>query len=166
MPLALVDADATQAAGRALASLLRAGDVVILDGPLGAGKTTLTQGLAAGLGVRGPVTSPTFVVARLHPSLVSGPDLLHVDAYRLGGAGEFADLDLEADAAESVTVVEWGTGIAEGLATDRLEVRLGRAGADNSGAADGRTLAIHGVGPRWQGLDVEAAVSAALSHAP
>lgn len=161
MVLALADAEATLAAGQALASLLRAGDVVILDGPLGAGKTTLTQGLAEGLGVRGPITSPTFVVARLHPSLVGGPDLLHVDAYRLGGAGEFADLDLEADALESVTVVEWGRGVAEGLAADRLEVSL-----DRTGAEDGRTLAVQAVGPRWGGIDVEAAVSAALPAAP
>src|SRR4029078_11058345 len=97
--------------GRRLAPLLRAGDLVIVAGGLGAGKTTLTQGIGAGLGVRGPVTSPTFVIARVHPSRVGGPPLVHVDAYRLGGALELDDLDLDADVADSVTVVEWGHGV-------------------------------------------------------
>lgn len=151
MSLHLEDDAATERAGVALAGLLGAGDVVILDGPLGAGKTTLTRGLGVGLRVRGPVTSPTFVIARVHPSEVGGPDLVHVDAYRLAGAGDFDDLDLEADMAEAVTVVEWGRGVAEGLSVDRLEVTLAHAAA-------GRVLTAVGKGPRWAGVDVEAAL--------
>src|SRR3954452_386639 len=112
------------ALGRRLAGLLRAGDLVVLTGGLGAGQPTLTQGIGDGLGVRGPVTSPTFVIARVHPSQVGGPALVHVDAYRLGGALELDDLDLDADVADSVTVVEWGHGLAEDLSEDRLEVVL------------------------------------------
>ncbi|MFM2438770.1 MAG: hypothetical protein RLZ55_1595 [Actinomycetota bacterium] len=152
MSVELADAEATEAAGRSLATLLRAGDLVILAGPLGAGKTTFARGLGAGLGVRGPITSPTFVIARVHPSLVAGPDLLHVDAYRLGGPAEFAALDLEADADESVTLVEWGVGIAEDLREDRLVVEFDRSG-------DGRTLRATAVGDRWAGVDVERALS-------
>ena len=98
----------------------------LLIGDLGAGKTTFTQGLGAGLGVRGPVTSPTFVIARVHPSEVDGPALVHVDAYRLGGLDELDDLDLDTSLDEAVTVVEWGEGLAEGLAESRLEVRIER----------------------------------------
>ena len=89
---------------------------MVLTGELGAGKTTFTQGLGEGLGVRGGVTSPTFVIARVHPSLVDGPDLVHVDAYRLGGIDELDDLDLDTSLDTAVTVVEWGAGLAEGLA--------------------------------------------------
>ena len=135
------DADAMRALGRRLAALLRAGDLVVLAGSLGAGKTTLTQGIGLGLGVRGPVTSPTFVIARVHPGPVP---LVHVDAYRLGSLAEVADLDLEASLSDSVTVVEWGTGLVEGLADDRLEVTLTRPSDDET-----RTATICGVGPRW-----------------
>lgn len=117
-------ADDTRAWGARLGALLHAGDLVVLTGGLGAGKTTLTQGIGEGLGVRGPVTSPTFVIARVHPSLVGGPALVHVDAYRLGGFAELDDLDLDADLEESVTVVEWGHGLAEDLADDRVELTL------------------------------------------
>lgn len=120
----LADAEDTRAWGARLGRLLRAGDLVILTGGLGAGKTTLTQGVAAGLGVRGPVTSPTFVIARVHPSLVGGPVLVHVDAYRLGGLAELDDLDLDADLDRAVTVVEWGRGVADDLSEDALEVVL------------------------------------------
>jgi tRNA threonylcarbamoyladenosine biosynthesis protein TsaE len=113
------DAAATRAAGVSFARRLRPGDLVILSGELGAGKTTFTQGLAEGLGVRGPITSPTFVLARVHPSLAGGPALVHVDAYRLGGLDELDDLDLDASFEESVTVVEWGEGKAEVLAQGR-----------------------------------------------
>ena len=130
-PTDLPGAEDTRAWGRALAARLRAGDVVVLTGELGAGKTTLTQGLADGLGVRGPITSPTFVIARVHPSLVGGPALVHVDAYRLGGAPELDDLDLDASTQDSVTVVEWGHGLAEALADSWLEVELTRALADD-----------------------------------
>src|SRR3984957_5355932 len=113
-----------RALGRQLAGLLRAGDLVVLSGTLGAGKTTLTQGIGAGLGVRGQVTSPTFVIARLHPNLNSGPDLVHADAYRLGSRAEVDDLDLDADLATSVTVVEWGEGLVEALAGSYLAVGI------------------------------------------
>lgn len=110
--------------GTALAGLLRAGDLVLLTGELGAGKTTLTQGIGAGLGVLGPVTSPTFAIAREHPGPAGRPGLLHVDGYRLDGPAELADLDLETPGAGRVTVVEWGGGLAEGLAPERLEIEL------------------------------------------
>src|SRR6516225_6974820 len=133
--------------GRRLAALLRAGDLVILAGPLGAGKTTLVQGIGAGLGVRGPVTSPTFVIARVHPPVAgSGPALVHADAYRLGSIDEVDDLDLDTDAASTVTVVEWGTGLAEVLAADRLEITIE---PDRDG--DARTVRINGHGGRWHG---------------
>jgi len=141
-----------QALGRRLATLLRAGDLVVLSGDLGAGKTTLTQGIAAGLGVRGPVTSPTFVIARVHPSLVGGPLLVHVDAYRLAGWDELEDLDLEASLSEAVTVVEWGSGLAEGLADDRLELSIWRAhggAAADAEMSEVRTVQIRPVGSRW-----------------
>src|SRR6516162_8820314 len=131
--------------GGRLAGLLRAGDLVILAGPLGAGKTTLVQGIGEGLRVRGPVTSPTFVIARIHPPLAgSGPALVHADAYRLGSIREVDDLDLDADVADAVTVVEWGEGLAEGLATDRLEISIQ---PDPDGAA--RTVRLRGHGARW-----------------
>ena len=110
--------------GERLAGLLRAGDLVVLSGSLGAGKTTLTQGIGAGLGVRGPVTSPTFVIARQHPSLRGGPDLVHADAYRLGSRAEVDDLDLDTDVATSVTVVEWGEGLVEDLAPSFLQIAI------------------------------------------
>ena len=110
---ALPTVEDTEAFGRALATNLRAGDLVILTGDLGAGKTALTRGIGAGLGVRGPITSPTFVIARVHPSVVDGPPLVHVDAYRLGGLTELDALDLDASLEESVTVVEWGHGVAD-----------------------------------------------------
>ena len=121
---------ATQVWAAQLAQHLRAGDVVILTGELGAGKTTFTQGLGEGLGVRGGVTSPTFVIARVHPALGDGPDLVHVDAYRLGGLDELDDLDLDASLDSAVTVVEWGAGLAEGLADSRLEVVIERTVGD------------------------------------
>jgi tRNA threonylcarbamoyladenosine biosynthesis protein TsaE len=144
--LVLPTAADTEALGRRLAHRLRAGDLVLLSGELGAGKTTLARGLGAGLGVRGDVTSPTFVIARVHPSLTGGPALVHVDAYRLGDLAEVDDLDLDASLAESVTVVEWGEGKVEGLAEDRLEVVLHR-GSDP--ADETRTVRLRPVGRRW-----------------
>jgi tRNA threonylcarbamoyladenosine biosynthesis protein TsaE len=108
--------------GKRLGGQLLAGDLLILSGPLGAGKTTLVQGIAEGLGVRGPVTSPTFVIARVHPSLSGGPALIHADAYRLNGFAELDDLDFDLDT--SVTVIEWGTNLAEGLADDHLDIAI------------------------------------------
>jgi tRNA threonylcarbamoyladenosine biosynthesis protein TsaE len=110
--------------GLELAAILRPGDLVVLSGPLGAGKTTLTRGIGDGLQVRGPVTSPTFVLARTHPSLVGGAPLVHVDAYRLGSALELDDLDI--DFARSIVVVEWGSGMLEGVAESWLEVDIVR----------------------------------------
>jgi len=143
--LTVPTAAAMRALGRRLAGLLRAGDLVILSGGLGAGKTTLVQGLGEGLGVRGPVTSPTFVIARVHPSLTGGPGLVHADAYRLASPAEVDDLDLDETVASSVTVVEWGGGLAEGLAADRLEVTITPAG-------EGRDVRVTGHGRRWSAL--------------
>ncbi len=150
----LATPDDTAAFGAALAALLVAGDVVLLHGDLGAGKTTLTQGIGAGLGVRGPITSPTFVIARVHPSLVGGPGLVHVDAYRLGGGAELDDLDLDADTDACVTVIEWGRGVAEQLSDDRLEIALTE---DDVGA---RIVRFTVVGQRWHSPDVVAALEA------
>ena len=155
--------------GGRLAGLLRAGDLVMLTGELGAGKTTLTRGLGEGLGVRGAVTSPTFVIARVHPSLTGGPALVHVDAYRLGGGlEEMEDLDLDVSLPESVVVVEWGEGRVEELTEDRLQVVISRSlgsaddlseesavGAESTGGAeDVRTVTITGVGARWAAEDL------------
>ncbi|WP_199199364.1 tRNA (adenosine(37)-N6)-threonylcarbamoyltransferase complex ATPase subunit type 1 TsaE [Amycolatopsis sp. CA-128772] len=113
--------------GRALGRALRAGDLVLLAGPLGAGKTTLTRGIADGLGVGGRVSSPTFVLARVHPAGAAGVPLVHVDAYRLGGdLSQLDDLDLDTDLERSAIVVEWGEGSAERLSEDYLVVRLER----------------------------------------
>jgi tRNA threonylcarbamoyladenosine biosynthesis protein TsaE len=132
----------TRALGRALADVLRPGDLVVLVGPLGAGKTALTQGIGAGLGVREPVTSPTFVIARVHRD--GRVPLVHVDAYRLGSVLDVDDLDLDAYAAESVTVVEWGQGLVEQLADEHLEVRLDRRDDDV------RTAVLLPHGPGWE----------------
>ena len=145
-------ADDTRRVGQRLATLLRSGDLVILSGDLGAGKTTFTQGLGEGLGVRGGITSPTFVISRVHPSLGSGPALVHVDAYRLGGVDELDDLDLDTSLEEAVTVVEWGEGMAEGLAETRLEVTITRSrGDDPLAEVDPRRLRLTPVGVRWIG---------------
>ncbi|GII98664.1 tRNA threonylcarbamoyladenosine biosynthesis protein TsaE [Sediminihabitans luteus] len=156
----LPDADATRAFGRALADVLRAGDLVVLTGDLGAGKTTLTQGLGAGLGVRGQVASPTFIVAREHPPLADGPALVHVDAYRLGSLDELDALDLDSSLDEAVTVVEWGAGLAEALAEDRLEIDLARPrggiaahDADLDGLEAGvRRVTLRALGARWDAV--------------
>jgi tRNA threonylcarbamoyladenosine biosynthesis protein TsaE len=131
----------THALGRALADVLRPGDLVVLVGPLGAGKTAFTQGIGAGLGVREPVTSPTFVIARVHRD--GRVPLVHVDAYRLGSVADVDDLDLDASAGESVTVVEWGQGLVEQLADEHLEVRLDRRDDDV------RTVRLVPHGPGW-----------------
>nr|WP_231709968.1 tRNA (adenosine(37)-N6)-threonylcarbamoyltransferase complex ATPase subunit type 1 TsaE [Arthrobacter zhangbolii] len=148
-----------------LARTLRRGDLVLLTGELGAGKTTFTQGLGEGLGVRPGIISPTFVLVREHPNLGDGPDLVHVDAYRLASEGEVDDIDLEASMDRAVTVVEWGHGLVEHLADSRLEITLVReVGGDRplaAGTAPGtdfsdddadeeRVLRLAGYGPRWQ----------------
>jgi tRNA threonylcarbamoyladenosine biosynthesis protein TsaE len=134
----------THALGIALGRRLRAGDLVILTGALGAGKTALTKGIAEGMGVTGLVTSPTFVLARVHhPATPDGSTLVHVDAYRLGGAPELDDLDLDTDLTAAAVVIEWGEGIAEQLADDRLTVALTRLPDDR------RTAVLTGTGAGW-----------------
>lgn len=133
----------TERLGRAVGERLSPGDVVVLSGPLGAGKTVLARGIGTGLGIRGPVTSPTFVIAREHPTLPGGRGvpLVHVDAYRLGGMAELDDLDLDTDLLAAAVVVEWGEGIAERLADEHLLIRLQRP----SGAGDDTRIAqLHG----------------------
>lgn len=143
-------ADDMHELGRRIARVLRKGDVIVASGDLGAGKTTLTQGIGAGLDVEGPIISPTFVISRVHPPRGDGPGLVHVDAYRLGDPSELADIDLDASLPHSVTLVEWGHGLAEWLADDRLEIDIVR-GLDS----DQRTVYLTGFGPRWAGaLDV------------
>ncbi|VXB64049.1 ATPase YjeE, predicted to have essential role in cell wall biosynthesis [Arthrobacter sp. 9AX] len=168
-------ADQTHSLGVRLAGVLDAGDLLVLSGELGAGKTTFTQGLGEGLGVRSGVISPTFVLVRIHPNLPDGPrpggpDLVHVDAYRLGSAAEIDDIDLENTMDSSVTVVEWGHDRVEHLSESRLEIDLHRAiGLSSalpagSGPADSpgetldfenedtdepRTIVLRGYGPRW-----------------
>lgn len=175
LTLKVTTADQTHALGAALGAELERGDLLVLTGELGAGKTTLTQGLGEGLGVRAGVISPTFVLVRIHPNLPDGPrpggpDLVHVDAYRLGSASEIDDIDLENTMDSSVTVVEWGRGRVEHLSESRLEVDLHRAvGLETQGPGAGgpqpghpetldfdtddndepRTIVLRGFGPRW-----------------
>jgi len=137
--------------GVRLARILKPGDLVVLDGPLGAGKTTLAQGIGAGLGVRGAVTSPTFVIARVHPSLAGGPPLVHADAYRVGGPLEIDDLDLDTSVDDSVTIVEWGRGLVEGLAADRLDIEISRTVGSES---ELRQVRITAQGQRWDGVEL------------
>ena len=154
---------AMHALGLQLGAALSAGDLVVLTGPLGAGKTTLSRGVGEALNVRGPITSPTFVIARTHPSLSGGPALVHVDAYRLGSPAELDDLDI--DFAHSVVLVEWGAGMLDGVSESWLDVTIERPlGADDdtsdTDAVDSddtaelndepRTVTITGHGPRWQ----------------
>lgn len=154
--LSIADPDAMARLGAVLAGELRAGDTVLLTGELGAGKTTLTRGLGAALGVRGAVTSPTFVLARTHPR-VDGPSLVHVDAYRLRDAAELDDLDL--DFAGSIVVVEWGAGLLEHLVDEWLAITIERPTGGTGATGDGddapiepRTVTIEGVGARWADL--------------
>lgn len=156
----IADAEQMRAfAADVIAPQLRPGDLIILTGDLGAGKTTFTQGLGEALGVRGPVASPTFIIARTHPSEVGGPGLIHVDAYRLGSLAELDDLDLDSTLEDSITVVEWGENKAEALATDRLHLTLARErGGDVDLANPDRgvrevTIAAHGT--RWAGVTFE-----------
>lgn len=172
-------AEQTQHLAANLASYLKAGDLLVLSGQLGAGKTTFTQGLGSSLGVRAGIISPTFVLVRIHPNLPDGPnpggpDLVHVDAYRLGSAAEIDDIDLENTMETSVTVVEWGADRVEHLADSRLEIELVRAvgnqtpdlmDAFDSDTFDSdqdaeddepRLLRLSAVGPRWDGIDFSA----------
>ena len=187
------DANETRALGARLALLLGAGDLVMLSGGLGAGKTTLAQGVGAALGVRGRVSSPTFIIARVHPSLSEGPDLIHVDAYRIASLEEIDALDLDSSLERSVTLVEWGEEKVEALSPDRLEVQVlrphGAVGASGLGAGqagsdppdssatedpvvdlgevdDGRrTVVVRALGPRWVGVDLSP-LAAVTSYQP
>ena len=178
------DAEETRALGARLARLLRAGDLVMLSGGLGAGKTTLAQGIGAALKVRGRVSSPTFIIARVHPALAGGPDLIHVDAYRITSLEEIDALDLDSSLDRAVTLVEWGEEKVEALSPDRLEIQVMRphgavraelpqledalAGAESPAGSvvgepvvdlgevdDGnRTIIVRAVGPRWADVDL------------
>jgi len=189
------DADETRALGARLARLLRAGDLVMLSGGLGAGKTTLAQGIGAALEVRGRVSSPTFIIARVHPALAGGPDLIHVDAYRITSLEEIDALDLDSSLDRSVTLVEWGEEKVEALSPDRLEIQVRRPhgavrdgvrrlddvafGSESSGGAvtedpvvdlgevdDGsRTITVRALGPRWADIDLSP-LAADTTHQP
>lgn len=159
----LPDLAATENFARAVANHLRAGDVVILTGELGAGKTTVTQGLARGLGITAAVTSPTFVLARHHRHPAGGLHLVHVDAYRLTDADELTDLDLESSLDDSAIVVEWGRGTAEALTESYLDIELQRPGAvteelttdfSDDDVEERRTVLVTGYGPRWEGTTI------------
>ncbi len=146
------DAAAMRQLGARLAAVLRPADLVVLSGPLGAGKTTLVQGIGAGLGVRGPITSPTFVIARVHQPMHQGPALVHADAYRLSSWAEVDDLDLDAEMGRAVTVVEWGEGLVEGLAPDHLLITIAWLDPGASGEPAGdepRLVTLTGCGERW-----------------
>jgi tRNA threonylcarbamoyladenosine biosynthesis protein TsaE len=146
--LTVADADAMEALGRRVSGLLRAGDLLVLTGPLGAGKTTFTRGLGEGLEVRGQVASPTFVLARTHPT-ASGTPLVHVDAYRLSGEAELDDLDLDFEG--SIVVVEWGAGLLDGVAESWLDIVIERP----TGAAEGHVAEASDDGPTGHGSDDE-----------
>ena len=144
-PVRLPTVADTLSYGARIGAVLRAGDLVVLSGPLGAGKTVLVQGIGAGMGVTGRIASPTFVLARVHPAqLPGGPPLVHVDAYRLASLDEVDDLDLDVDVQGSVTVVEWGAGLVEQLAESWLAIELDRA-ADS----EDRTATLTGHGGDW-----------------
>lgn len=164
------DADQTRALGEDLGRILAAGDLVMLSGGLGAGKTTLTQGIGIGMGVRGRVASPTFIVARVHPSLSGGPDLIHADAYRIKDLSDLETLDLDSSLDEAVTVVEWGEGKTEAMSDERLSIEVRRASggqAETDGDIidlehmdDGtRLIVLHAHGHRWDGV-LDAVVAA------
>jgi tRNA threonylcarbamoyl adenosine modification protein YjeE len=137
--------------GGRLAQIFEAGDLVLLTGPLGAGKTTMTRGVGEAMGAIGNVSSPTFVIARTHRRVGGGPNLVHVDAYRLGTAAELDDLDIDFE--NSITLVEWGKGLTDGIAENWLEVVIER---DHTGETEIRKVTIEGHGDRWVSTVFEA----------
>jgi len=169
--------------GATIAVQLGAGDLVLLNGELGAGKTTLTRAIGETLGIRGTVTSPTFVLARTHPRLDDAgvelstdgaPPLVHVDAYRLSSAVELDDLDIDFEA--SIVIVEWGAGLLDGVSDSWLTVDIARplGGGSRENSADDlneshddfadeaiepRTVTVTGTGPRWADMEWLNAVS-------
>lgn len=158
--------DSTRAVGELLAKQLRRGDLVMLSGGLGAGKTTFTQGIGAGLQVKGRISSPTFIVARVHPSLVGGADLIHADAYRIKDLTDLETLDLDSTLDEAITVIEWGEGKTERLSGSRLEITINRQQGGSATSDNGvidlaemddgkRDITIRAVGERWQETDWE-----------
>jgi tRNA threonylcarbamoyladenosine biosynthesis protein TsaE len=152
----LVNVEATEALGERIARMCRGGDLLILSGDLGAGKTTLTRGIGRALGVVGAVTSPTFVVARRHRSAPGALALIHVDAYRVASAAEVDDLDLLDDADDAITVVEWGEDRVEYLADSRVHIEL--VGVPDN--PDHRRARVWLHGPRWSATDREALAAA------
>ena len=145
--LSVRDADEMHALGIRLGEKLRAGDLVVLVGPLGAGKTTLTRGVGEALGAIGNVSSPTFVIARTHKCSNGDAPMVHVDAYRLASADELDDLDI--DFPKSIVLVEWGKGMLDGISDSYLEVEIER---DHTGASETREVTITGYGERWAGV--------------
>ena len=141
------DADEMHALGIRIGKKLQAGDLVVLVGPLGAGKTTLTRGVGEALGAIGNVSSPTFVIARTHKRVSGEAPMVHVDAYRLGSADELDDLDI--DFPKSIVLVEWGKGMLDGISENLLEVEIER---DHTGASETREVTITGFGNRWNGV--------------
>ncbi len=141
------DADEMHALGIRIGKQLRAGDLVVLVGPLGAGKTTLTRGVGEALGAIGNVSSPTFVIARTHKRENGAAPMVHVDAYRLGSADELDDLDI--DFPNSIVLVEWGKGMLDGISENLLEVEIAR---DHTGESETREVTITGSGERWTGV--------------
>ena len=134
--------------GLRLGAVLRAGDLVVLTGPLGAGKTTMTRGVGEALRCIGTVSSPTFVIARTHKRENSDVPLVHVDAYRLGSPAELDDLDI--DFANSITLIEWGRGLTDGITESWLDIEIER---DHTGETETREVSIVGHGPRWADFD-------------
>ncbi len=146
MEFQIQDPEQMHQLGLEIANVLKAGDLLLLNGPLGAGKTTLTRGIGEGLGASGTVQSPTFVLARTHRT-VAGPKLVHVDAYRLNSAVELDDLDI--DFANSIVVVEWARDYIDGIAEHWLQVDINRESEDES-----RMVTVTGMGTRWQGVEI------------
>jgi tRNA threonylcarbamoyladenosine biosynthesis protein TsaE len=143
----IADVEAMAALGEKIARLCRAGDLILLNGPLGAGKTVFAQGVGRALGIS-DVTSPTFVISRIHKGSIP---LIHVDVYRLLEAGNAAayldDLDLDTAREDGLTVIEWGGAESARLSDDRLEIHIDRTN-------DERVVTITAVGSRWDGMQL------------